>query len=78
MQNIKDLGEAVAKIIPIVEKLEQEIPVYEERVLAVGPKLKELEGLQAQIISAREEHEQWVKKLESAKKDHADFKATLK
>ncbi len=78
MQNIKDLGEAVAKIIPMVEKLEKDLTLYEEKVLAIAPKMKELESLQAQIVSVREEHEQVTKNLEAAKKDHADFRATLK
>ncbi len=78
MQNIKDLGEAVAKIIPIVEKMEKDLAVYEEKVLAIEPKMKELGEIEARIVSVREETEQLHKAIESAKKDHAAFRATLK
>ena len=73
MSLTEGLMEHVSKAVSILQTLEEEIPRYEERVLAVGPKLKELESIEARILSVQKEHERWVKELEGAKKDYDEF-----
>ena len=77
MSLAQDLMEHVSKAAAILEQFEEEVPRYEQRVLAVEPKLKELEGIEARIQSSREELERVVRDLEKAKKDYAHFKSGL-
>lgn len=74
----QELMEHVSRAISILQSYEEEIPRYEQRILAVGPKLKELEGIEVRIESARETLDQINQDLEKAKKDYAAFKSSLR
>jgi len=77
MNLAQELTEHVSKAAAILARLEEEVPRYEERILAIEPKLKELGSIEARISSGREELERVVRDLETAKKKYADFKSDL-
>ena len=77
MNLAQELMEHVSKAAAIFARLEEEVPRYEERILAVGPRLKELESIEGRIRTEREVLEQLTKTIERVKKDYAAVHSTF-
>jgi len=73
-----DAMECVSKAMQLFTAMKTEIPAYEKRALAVAPKLKELEALEAKCRAKKEELDDLMGSFEREQKAYSEWKAKLR